>query len=304
MVTTPRSPAARRRSVRASFSALVAAMGLLTSLVAVAPASAAEEPAGEGWARVAHLSPDTKSVDVALTAVAGGKTLFELENVAYGDVSDYWRLPVGTFLIEMSASGAAPDVAPAISELITVEKDEPITLAVMGVNSALVTKVLQDDLTPPADGQARVRVLQASTVADSVDITTTTGDVIASDAAKGQVTGYATVEDGPWDLELTGASMTSEASIDLSSGSVNTLLVLDNASGGITIKPISDSEAVADAPVGGTNTGAAPMDPASSESSAVDAGPWMGLALLGAVMLFLGGVVRGIRLAPVGAGRR
>ena len=299
----PRSTRSDRRSARNAVTTLLATMGLLLSLVAVAaPASAAEQPAaGEGWARLAHLSPDTKSVDVALTAVAGGQTLFELENVAYGDVSDYVRLPVGTFLVEMTPSGAADDAAPAVSEVITVEKDQPITLAVMGPNSALVTKVLDDDLTPPADGQARVRVLQASTVADTVDITTTTGDVIASGAAKGEVTGYATVDDGPWDLELSSGSISSAASVELASGSVNTLLVLDNASGGLTIKPISDSEAVKETPVGGTDTGATPASIAAGPTFG-DAAP-AGIALLGAVLLGLGAVVRRTRTATVRAGR-
>jgi hypothetical protein len=305
MVTrpSPGSTGPRRRSARHALTSLIAATGLLLPLVALAaPASAAEQPAGEGWARLAHLSPDTKSVDVVLTAAAGGQTLFELEDVAYGDVSDYVRLPVGTFLVEMTPADAAEDAAPAVSEVITVEKDQPITLAVMGPNSDLVTKVLDDDLTPPADGQARVRVVQASTVADTVDITTTTGDVIAAGAAKGQVTGYATVDDGPWDLELSSGSISSTASIELASGSVNTLLVLDNASGGLTIKPISDSEAVKETPVGGTNTGAAPAS-ATTASTLDDVAPGMGIALVGAVMLLLGAAARRSRPATVRAGR-
>jgi hypothetical protein len=302
MVTrhSPSSTGSRRRSARHMLTTLVAAMGLLAAVAA--PASAAEQPAGEGWARLAHLSPDTKSVDVALTAVSGGQTLFELDGVAYGDVSDYVRLPVGTFLVEMTPSGAADDAAPAVSEVITVEKDQPITLAVMGPNSALVTKVLDDDLTPPADGQARVRVIQASTVADTVDISTTKGDVIAAGAAKGQVTGYATVDDGPWDLELSSGSVTSAASVELASGSVNTLLVLDNASGGLTIKPISDSEAVKETPVGGTNTGAAPASTTTGSTLAATA-PGMGIALLGTVLLVLGAAVRRSRPVTVRAGR-
>lgn len=292
-----------RRSTRNALTALAAALGLVLSLGAVAaPASAAEQPAAEGWARVAHLSPDTKSVDVALTAVSGERSSVELEDVAYGDVSDYWRLPVGTFLVEMTPSDAAADTAPAVSTLITVEENQPITLAVMGVNSALTTKVIDDDLAPPADGEARIRVLQASTVAESVDIATTTGDIIASDAAPGQVTGYATVADGPWDLELTGGSTSSATSIDLPSGSVNTLLVLDNAAGGLTLKLISDSEAVADTPVGGTDTGAA-LAATATTSAVPDAGPWVGAVLFGVVLVAVCGAARRTRPAAVRAGR-
>lgn len=235
-----------------------AALSLTAGLV---PAMAAGEPsAPQGWARVAHLSPDTKSVDVALTAVAGGQILFDLEDVAYGDVSDYLRLPVGSYVVDMTPSGSADDTAPALSQLITVKEGQPITLAVLGKNADLTAKVVTDDLTAPADGQARVRVIQASTIADTVEIQTSMGATIAADAKSGDITGYATVEDGLWDLQLFADAQKSEASIDLASGSVNTLLVLDNASGGLTVKAISDSGSVTETPVGGTNTGAAPVD--------------------------------------------
>lgn len=276
----------------------LAAVAVLLPLVVGTPAAAATEGggAGQGWARVAHLSPDTTTVDVALTAASGGRTVFEVDDVAYGDVSDYWRLPVGSFLIEMTPSNGANDAAPAISELITVTEGRPITLAVLGTNANLTTKVIDDDLTAPADGQARVRVLQASTVADSVDISTTTGVVIASGAAKGEVTGYATVPSGPWDLRLDGGSMTSEADVDLPSGSVTTLLVLDNASGGLTLKAVSDSSSVEETPVGGTNTGASITAVPMTGQAGAGAWGWVGAALLGTALLLVIAAVR--RHAP------
>ncbi|WP_049830293.1 DUF4397 domain-containing protein [Arthrobacter sp. RIT-PI-e] len=295
---TSRTP--RSRSTHRPLLSLLGTVAVLLSLVlTAAPSNASEQSStSEGWARVAHLSPDTKAVDVALTAVAGGRTLLELEDVAYGDVSDYVRLAVGTYLVEMVPAGSPVDTAPAISEVIRVQAGQPITLAVLGTNDDLTTEIFQDDLTPPADGEARVRVLQASTVAESVDIATTTGDIIATDARQNQVTGYATVDDGPWDLELTNGSETSSAEVDLRSGSVNTLLVLDNASGGLTVKAISDSGSVSDTPVGGTNTGAAP-----AVAGPVDAG-WIVVpvtALLGAIALV---VLRGAGRGPVAAARR
>ncbi len=269
---------------------LTALLGVLTALLsllaAAAPSSAQEEQSpAQGWARVAHLSPDTKTVDVALTAVAGGQTLFDLQDVAYGDVSDYWRLPVGTYVVEMTPSGSPSDAPPAISELISVKKGQPVTLAVLGTNAELTTKVIEDDLTPPADGEARVRVLQASTVANSVDIRTVTGAAVASGVAEGEVTGYATIAEGPWDLELVGGSLTSAATVDLESGSISTLLILDNASGGLTIKAISDSTSVSDTPVGGTNTGAAPAGTVSDADGSGVIAPLSMFSLLGAVAL-------------------
>lgn len=314
-VSTPtRSPLGRRATSRKSglHLAVLAATKVLAvivfALVSTAGPSSAAEPDEtlDGWARVAHLSPDTKSVDVALTAVAGGQVLFDLEDVAYGDVSDYLRFPAGSYVVEMTPAGSVTDAAPAISELITVTAGEPITLAVTGLNADLTTKVINDDLTPPADGEARVRVLQASTVADSVDITTTSGMAIASDAKSGQVTGYATVDDGPWDLQLAAGSTESNASIELESGSVNTLLVLDNAEGGLTIKAISDSGSVSETPVGGTNTGAAPSAAAGSDTMGAFAAEWTAGGIIAAAALITVLAAHGTRrrAAPVLSGRR
>ncbi len=280
--------------------------GVLSVVVGSSSASAAEQAqTPHGWARVAHLSPDTKSVDVALTAVAGGQILFDLKDVAYGDVSDYLRLPVGAYVVDMTPTGSTENSAPALSQLITVKEDQPLTLAVLGTNANLTAKVVSDDLTPPADGQARVRVLQASTVAETVEIQTSMGMTIAAGTKSGEVTGYATVQDGPWDLQLFADAQKSQASIDLASGSVNTLLVLDNSSGGLTVKAISDSGSVTDTPVGGTNTGAAPshsspFETAPSGSSAIDDNP---VASWPAVLLVVAGA-GAILVVALGAPQR
>ncbi len=276
-------------------------LGAALTVAGAGPASAADEPQNpQGWARVAHLSPDTKSVDVALMAVAGGQVLFDLEDVAYGDVSDYLRLPVGAYVVDMVPTGSADGTAPALSQLINVKEDQPITMAVLGTNAELTAKVVTDDLTPPAGGSARVRVIQASTVAGTVDIQTVMGVTIAAGVKSGEVTGYATVEDGSWDLQLFVDAKKSLASIDLESGSVNTLLVLDNASGGLTVKAIVDSSSVTETPVGGTNTGAvpaetSPLEALSGSSTTNPATPWVVLLLVVAIM---GAVVVTARSAP------
>ncbi|WP_026531590.1 DUF4397 domain-containing protein [Arthrobacter sp. H41] len=283
------------------FAAAVTAMLALT--FAAGPVSAVEsDETPAGWARVAHLSPDTKSVDVQLTAVAGGEVLFDLEDVAYGDVSDYLRLAVGTYVVSMTPADATIEAEPAISELINVKEGEPVTLAALGSNAELTTKVIYDDLTPPADGEARVRVLQASTVNPSVDIKTVSGMVITAGAQSGEVTGYATVDDGPWDLLLTAGAVVSEAKIELESNSVNTLLVLDNASGGLTIKHIEDSISVTSTPVGGTNTGAAVQ---AAEATGTEIAQWsvMGTLVLAMVLALLT-VGGSARKALAASGRR
>ncbi|MCS5719908.1 DUF4397 domain-containing protein [Herbiconiux sp. CPCC 205763] len=224
-----------------------------------ASAAHADEP-GNGWVRVAHLSPDTKSVDVKLTALSGGDLVSELSGVAYGAVSDYIEVPPGTYVVSMVPAGSAKSTAPMIRQSVNILSGRPVTVAAYGRNADLDTTVFSDDLTPPADGQARVRVIQASTTARSVDIATTTGVSVTKDAKQGTASGYSSVGAGPWTLSIVGdpatsRSRTSEAQIDLASGSVATLFVLDTANGGVTVKPVVDSASVGDLPTGGIQTG-------------------------------------------------
>ncbi|MCS5732138.1 DUF4397 domain-containing protein [Herbiconiux daphne] len=246
--TTP----ARRLASSATVLAAVLSLGVLG--VVGASGAQADEP-GDGWVRVAHLSPDTKSVDVKLTALSGGAVVSELDDVAYGAVSPYIDLPHGIYVISMVPSDAPTGTAPVIQQSVEVKPGQPLTVAAYGKNADLDTAVFPDDLTPPAAGQARVRVIQASTTAKSVDIETTTGTAITTDAQQGTATGYSSVAAGPWTLDVTADTTSSTAQIDLASGAVATLFVLDNASGGVTLTSVIDSASVGDLPSGGIQTG-------------------------------------------------
>ncbi|MWV49616.1 DUF4397 domain-containing protein [Rathayibacter sp. VKM Ac-2803] len=252
MHTLARSARSPRRFSRMAVG-LVAAAAL--AALGAAPASAAEAAPGTGWVRVAHLSPDTKSVDVTLTALAGGGAAFELDNVAYGAVSPYWTLQPGTYVVSMVPSDAPDGSAPVIQQSVDVSAGTPLTVAALGRNAVLSTTVFTDDLTAPADGQARVRVIQASTTASQVDVVTTTGAILASDAQQGTATPYKNVPAGPWSLDLSTTSATAKADLDLAPGSVASLFVLDDATGGLVVSPVLDSAAVGDLPTGGIQTG-------------------------------------------------
>ncbi|MFD1714063.1 DUF4397 domain-containing protein [Amnibacterium flavum] len=252
MNSTPRSrPAQGFRTALA-----VGAAALLAAGAALLPAtSATAAPDDTGWIRVAHLSPDTKSVDVKLSALAGGDSLYDLSDVGYGVVSDYMPLPAGTYTVAMVGSDAPADSEPAISASVTINAGTASTLAAIGTNSELETKVFTDDLSAPSEGAARVRLVQASTTSDKVDVATTTGLSIAKGAPSGTATGYAEVPAGPWNLTVRATSARGAASVDLPVGSVSTLFVLDTPAGGLTITPILDSASAGTMPVGGVETG-------------------------------------------------
>lgn len=248
------STSAPRRGLRGLALAAAAVIPLALGL-ATAPAAMAAPAEPGGWARVAHLSPDTKSVDIQLTALAGGAVVYELEDVSYGAVSEYIPLTQGTYVVSMVPSDAADDAEPVVQQSVDVAEGAPVTVAAYGRNADLKTTVFQDDLSAPDAGQARVRVVQASTVEPTVDVDTVEGRVIARGVPAGTATGYAAVPAGAWDLELTGAEAVSSSAVDLPAGSVSTLFVLDDASGSLTAQAITDSATLADMPIGGIHTG-------------------------------------------------
>lgn len=255
--TTPTgTPSARssRRGIRRL--ALIAAATLPAALaIAIAPAAHAAPVEPGGWARVAHLSPDTKSVDVQLTALAGGAVVYELEDVAYGAVSQYIPLAEGTYVVSMVPSDAADDAEPVVQQSVDIAAGGPVTVAAYGRNADLQTVVYQDDLSAPAAGEARVRVIQASTEESTVDVDTAEGRPIAREVSTGVATGYAAVPAGSWDLTLTGRDTTSTSAVELPAGSVSTLFVLDTSEGELTARAITDSATLADMPIGGIHTG-------------------------------------------------
>lgn len=208
-----------------------------------------------GWLRLGHLSPDTKSVDVRVSALSGGSTLFQLDGVAYGDVSTYRSLPAGSYTVSMVPAGSSGSSVPVISETVTIEPGTATTVAAYGPTADLQVRAFDDDLTEPSSGSARIRLIQASTQTAEVDVSTDTGDAIAQSAKAGTATGYAEIPAGDWTLDLTGEGVSDTADVSVEPGSVTTLFVLDTSDGGLTILPVLDSASVGAAPDGGVDTG-------------------------------------------------
>lgn len=231
--------------------------------LAVAPAAASSAADGTGWIRLGHLSPNTKPVDVRVTAPGGGAPLLELAGVGYGDVSPYSELTPGTYTVSMVPAGASASTSPVISSKVKITADAATTVVAYGPSDDLEVKAIADDLTEPSAGTARIRLMQASTVTDTVDVETSTGLPIADNARSGSVTAYAEVPAGPWTLELTGRDVSGSTDVDVAAGSVVTLFVLDTAAGGLRILPVLDSAAVGAAPDGGVQTGGGGSAPAS-----------------------------------------
>ncbi len=165
-----------------------------------APASA-QAQAATGWIRLAHLAPDVAAVDVYLNGFAGNLPPLVVRNVGYGGVSPYQSVPIGTYTATAVRAGAGPDAPPILTTAARIEAGHAYTVAGLGAEDNLVGRVLNDDLTSPPAGTARVRLIQGSSQAPVVDVMTTHGQAIALDAGFATSTGYAILPAGRWTLQ-------------------------------------------------------------------------------------------------------
>jgi hypothetical protein len=129
--------------VRRLGSAAAVVAALATVVLSAAPAQAA----GDGYVRLAHLSPDTPAVDVYLKSDSGTVKDQKFDGVAYGAMSDYLRLPTGTYSVAMRKAGAAASTPPVLTTQVTVVSGAAYTVAGVGRYADLGLRVLKDDLT-------------------------------------------------------------------------------------------------------------------------------------------------------------
>jgi hypothetical protein len=238
------------RHRRPLFAAL--AVALLAMALPAAPASAASR---DGWVRLAHMSPDTAAVNITLSSLSGDVTLFRLQNVGYGAVSKYMRLPQGTYALAMVPAGQNDaNATPVVSGSVKISAGKAETLAAIGKNADLKTTVFADDLAAVSGGDARVRVVQASVTHATVDATAGS-TTITSGAAFGDVSKYATVPAGSTSIDLKAGSATKTVSQTFAAGSAHTLFVIDDSKGGLTVSPALDSAAATETPVGSLAAG-------------------------------------------------
>jgi hypothetical protein len=225
------------------------------ALVAAPAAPAFAATAGDGFVRFAHLSPDTEAVDLTLTSLAGDEIVFTADGIGYGAVSGYLSLDPGTYAVALVPSGEPRGSTPVLSGEIEVATGSAATVAGIGPNAEIQTAVFEDDFEAPSDGTARVRVINASALADSIDASTADGTELASDAVLGDVGEYTDVPAGDTEFSLTSSSTDDVASADLTAGSVHTMFVVDEADGALTVMPALDSASAAQVPIGGVDTG-------------------------------------------------
>ena len=225
-------------------------------LCALAPVAAAA-PEDRGMLRLAHLSPDTPAGDVYIASVSDPDERRTFLGGTYGMVSEYQEVPPGTYTISMLPAGSDPDSPPILSATVDIAPGAAHTVAGLGYFADLGLEVLDDDLTLPPAGQARVRVINAAANAQQLDVTLAGGTPVTTDLAFATATDYVDVSGGPTMLTVNSAGGEPvQLPVDLAAGSVHTILVLDDGNGGMTVQTALDAASLGVVPVGGVETGA------------------------------------------------
>jgi hypothetical protein len=272
---------------------LLLGAGLIATLAAVtlvAPAASAQS-AGNGYVRLAHLSPNTPAVDVYLYSFGDSTAQLVLRHVAYGTVSPFEHLPAGEYTVAMRQAGAAASTQPVLSTTINIVAGDAYTVAGMGPASGLRLEVFNDPLTTPP-GSALVQVIQASLQQDSVSVTAG-GTQLVSALPFGQATAFVAAPAGTWTVRVTGPSETASEQVTLAAGTVQTLVVLDGQNG-LTIDLLLDAAGSAVAPAAGVQTGlggtaARPGRPLL---------PWVAAGIAGLLLAACGAALVGRRRRP------
>lgn len=268
-------------------SRLALALGTALALLLTGAGIAAAQPApSTAYVRLAHLSPDTPPVDVYLSSVSDPALRFTVPGVAYGAVSDYRSLPTGSYTVAMREAGAPADSPPVIATSLTTVGGDAYTVAGTGRYTDLGLQVLDDDLTMPAPGDARIRVVNAAAGAARVDVAIAGGPVVAQGVEFAGTTEYRTVPAGDWTLQVTvpGQPEPRQVPVSAPANSVSTVLLLDGPDG-VVAEAHRDSTGAATVPLGSVATG-------------------FGGAVLGPVFLWALAAAAGVGAALAGVGVR
>ncbi|MEV4702670.1 DUF4397 domain-containing protein [Actinoplanes sp. NPDC049316] len=261
----------------------------LTGLALLGLSPTPARAAGAGYVRLAHLSPDTPAVDVYLKSMSGALADQKFDGVAYGAMSDYLRLPTGSYSVAMRKAGAAASAPPVLTTQVTVNDGGAYTVAGVGRYADLGLRVLKDDLRLPGRDESKIRIIQASVRAPVLDVGGANGATIADRVAFATTTAYREVNPGKWTVKVqpSGGGATSELPCTLGAGNVYSLLVLDDKKGGLKPELHIDAARRGGVPQGGVATGAGGSLPQSPLPTA--------LLLAAVTALLAGGVFLALR---------
>ncbi len=142
---------------------------------------------------VVHASPDAPGVDLLVDNAVAGTNLTFPNNTGYLEVSE------GTRNIKVNVTGTSTTFIQANLDLTG---DKYYSVFAVDAVANLAPLVIEDDLTPPAAGNAHVRFIHLSPDAPAVDITLTDGTVVFGNIKFKEFTNFTPLPAGSYDLQV------------------------------------------------------------------------------------------------------
>jgi len=234
---------------RAAGIVLVAAL-LGTLLVAGATAGLAQDDTtpddetddGTAEVRIVHAVPDAPAVNVAVD----GETV--LENVSFGEASDYLTVDAGARQVTVTAANDSEDVL--YDETLPIQEGT-YTVAAAGeagedAERSFTPVVLLDEGEQPGDDEAMVRLAHLAPDAPAVDVTVAeTDETLFENVSFANSSDYQTVPGGDYTLEVRPADAEADSE---PVASVNVTLDNGTAYTAFAVGYVEPDEAAGDEP--------------------------------------------------------
>jgi hypothetical protein len=206
----------------------------LTALVASGCSDDSNGPNATAQLRVVHGSPDAPAVDV----LVDGQPV--LTGVAYLGASNYLSVSAGTRNIKVNAAGTATTV---IDASLTKVANTATTVLATNLLANIEPLVLTDDLTDPAAGNIKLRLVHGAPNVGEVDvyITAPGADIGAETPALTAVpfkgaSGYLEVPAGQYQVRVTPTGTKTVAidtgALTFTAGQIRTGIAVEAAGGG------------------------------------------------------------------------
>ncbi len=147
-----------------------------------------------GYVRVIHTVPDAPNVDI----YANDKLI--VNNLAYGNYTDYLPVPEGMYKLSLYVAGTKN--TPVLENMLKVNRNSFLTVAAADNLSNIGFLAISDTNNSRNQNNAMVRFLHLSPNAPAVDITLPDGSVIFSNVSFKQITPYMNVRPMDYTLQV------------------------------------------------------------------------------------------------------
>ena len=244
--------------------AAAAVMAALTAVLLTMPGAAIGAQAdGQSLVRVAHFAPGLLKGDVYVVYVDGR---LQIKGVPFKTVSDYLKVKPGKFKVEVREAGEPANSPPVVAATVELEAGKAYTVAVFGQLTSVQAALLTDDMSRPANGKSKFRLIQAIPGESAVDLVDG-GDVLISNAKYPSASDYQEVPAGSVDAEVRKADsdevLARASDVQLPSGSISSLVAVGGIGQKLELLDIPDAAAAVSA-AGGVATGAGGTSPSPS----------------------------------------